>query len=435
MQDDKFIKRTFFIVFFFSIFCAFNFFPFISAEVQPVIGGGIIAFGLCQILLSLKLSYISSGIIIFLLFLVPSFITGVLVSSSNGIVLFLYLIGPAVFCYFYKYFIFLKRKHLVTILAIFFIVSIIQAISPDAINNVVNPIFEKIVKRGRLGFYGGGRGVSVLYSEPAHAAKYIFLLSVLLIAMRISPQIFLDKKMQCKKSFLVFMIVVCIILNKSASLYVTYLMLACFFVFFYFIKVSVNRWLSFVFFIPVLALILYVCILFEVYKFLPERLLDIINSYFKVRGSFTLNDLQYFGSIRLISVIAGYAGAFIEPLGAGIGNGGNEIFQIMDKIGFNTNAISFLTSQDVEYLKPNAYGAQISLDAGILGLVIVIIFTVCVFLKIDTTTKTQCFFSSLLALSIFQILFFSTTTITAPWMTLALSLFALKRLKNECDYT
>ncbi|HBD0119200.1 TPA: hypothetical protein KFU06_004495, partial [Escherichia coli] len=117
------------------------------------------------------------------------------------------------------------------------------------------------------------------------------------------------------------------------------------------------------------------------------------------------------------------------------GNGGNEIFQIMDKIGFNTNAISFLTSQDVEYLKPNAYGAQISLDAGILGLVIVIIFTVCVFLKIDTTTKTQCFFSSLLALSIFQILFFSTTTITAPWMTLALSLFALKRLKNECDYT
>ncbi|EKD4358631.1 hypothetical protein ORO86_004880, partial [Escherichia coli] len=152
-------------------------------------------------------------------------------------------------------------------------------------------------------------------------------------------------------------------------------------------------------------------------------------------GSFTLNDLQYFGSIRLISVIAGYAGAFIEPLGAGIGNGGNEIFQIMDKIGFNTNAISFLTSQDVEYLKPNAYGAQISLDAGILGLVIVIIFTVCVFLKIDTTTKTQCFFSSLLALSIFQILFFSTTTITAPWMTLALSLFALKRLKNECDYT
>ncbi|KAA1050727.1 hypothetical protein [Pseudocitrobacter sp. 73] len=432
MRDDKFIHRTFFIVFFFSIFCSFNFLPFISAEVQPVIGVFIIAYGTIQILLNLKLSSSSFSIVIFLFFLAPSFVIGILTKASNGITIFFYLIGPAVFCYFYKYFGFLQKKHLVIILTIFFIVSIIQAISPDSINGIINPIFEKIIKRGRLGFYGGGRGVGVLYSEPAHAAKYIFLLSALLITMIISPKLFLDINTHYnrKNIFLVFMLVVCVFLNKSASLYATYLILLFFYLFFYFLSANVNRLLSFFIIAPMLLFAVYVFILFGGYNFLPERLSGIMNSFLEVRKDFSLNDLQYFGSIRIISVIAGYAGAFIEPLGVGLGNGGDEIFQIMEKVGFNTNAISFLTSQDVEFLKPNAYGAQISLDAGVLGFVIVMSFTIYLLSKINTATKTHCFFSSLLALSIFQILFFSTTTVTAPWMTLALSLFALKRLKR-----
>ena len=51
-----------------------------------------------------------------------------------------------------------------------------------------------------------------------------------------------------------------------------------------------------------------------------------------------------------------------------------------------------------------------------------------IFLQVKINTNVNCFYSSVLVISIFQILFFSTTTVTAPWLMLALSLYALRRL-------
>lgn len=423
---------VFCLVLFFSIFCSFNFFPFITAEVQPVIGVFILLYGVVYFSTTLKINYPSLFILIFFLALLPSLVLGISVKAVNGVSYLFYLIGPAIFCYFYKYFYLLTRSHLKFFIVIFFIISLLQALSPETINSIINPYFEMLIKRARFGFYGDMRGVGILYSEPAHAAKYIFVLTVLLISFKLTPFFFSELNSgETKSSFwLALMLFICILLNKSASLYGTYVLLMFFYLFFYVIKPTPIRLIIILSSIPVLAGLIYIGALLELYTYLPERLASLVSSYNSVKDNFTLNDLQYFGSIRLISVIAGYAGPFIQPLGVGIGNGGTEIFNIMQVVGFDLNSINFLTKQDVEFLKPNAYGAQIAIEAGVLGLLAIIVFLIYFIFCIRVKTKIECFYSSLLALSLFQILFFSTTTVTAPWMTLALSLYSLKRLKS-----
>lgn len=423
-------KPPFNIVLFFSIFCSFNFIPFISAEIQPIIGIFILLFCLTNSILFLKISKPELTTALFFLTLLPSFIYGVSSNPSNSITYFMYMIGPAIFCYFYKNFYLLSAKQIKIYIYIFSFFSIAQTLSPDFINNLINPYFELIIKRARFGTYGDMRGVGILYSEPAHAAKYIFLLLVFFISYKLTPFIY-TRNDKLKTYTSIMLISICIILNKSASLYFMLLLLLLTFLFFYLFKLNPTKIILsiVIFIISILYIWLSLILNFELP--LPQRISSLIDSFWKVKDRFTLNDIQYFGSIRLISVISGYVGGIIEPLGVGIGNGGKEIFLIMNKIGFDTNSITFLTSQNVEFLKPNSYGAQIVLEGGLLGLSSIIILSAYCLYQVKINTNSHCFYSAVLVISIFQILFFSTTTVTAPWLMLALSLYALKRLQYK----
>lgn len=419
------------IVLFFSIFCSFNFIPFISAEIQPVIGIFIILSGFIGFFITFKLSKPALVISLYFLALIPYLIYGILENGiSNGITYFMYMIGPAVFCYFYKNFKLLTLNQVKFYIYIFTFISVIQALSPEFINNIINPYFELIIKRARFGFYGDMRGVGILYSEPAHAAKYIFILIIFFISFRLSPQLYSPNNTIIKKYYLLLCISICVILNRSASLYFMILLLVLLYYILNLLKINPRKLFYFTLVFIFTFIFLYIILNLNIGVIYPQRISSLIDSFFLVKDNFSLNDIQYFGSIRLISVISGYAGSIIEPLGTGIGNGGNIIFSIMNRVGFDTNSITFLTTQDVEFLKPNAYGAQIALESGIVGLIITILLSIYCLSKIKIATNIHCFYSSVLIISIFQILFFSTTTVTAPWITLALSLYSLKWLEK-----
>ncbi|HHQ2324140.1 hypothetical protein AB7W56_17400 [Providencia rettgeri] len=424
------------LVLFFSIFCSFNFIPFISAEIQPIVGVFIILSGFISFLFTKKISKPALTISLFFISLIPCLTYSIILNGiTSSITYFMYMIGPAIFCYFYKNYKKLNLSQVKFFLYTFTIISIVQALSPDTLNNIINPYFELLIKRARFGFYGDMRGVGILYSEPAHAAKYIFVLMIMYISLKISPQIYSNNKSINKNSLVIILcILICIILNKSASLYfmITFLLLL------YFFLNTLHLNPRKLFTLTILSLLTIsigiIATNLNIEFMYPKRISSLVDSFSLVRDNFSLNDIQYFGSIRIISVIAGYAGSIIEPFGTGIGNGGNVIFLIMNQIGFDTNSITFLTSQDVEFLKPNAYGAQIALESGLIGLIMIISLSIYCISKIRITTKAYCFYSSVLIISIFQILLFSTTTVTAPWMTLAISLYALKWLKNEYNH-
>ncbi|WP_193016644.1 hypothetical protein [Proteus sp. FME41] len=420
-------KDLFKITLFFSIFCSFNFIPFISAEIQPIIGIFIILLSIFNFIFFQKISKSGLVVLFFFIILLPSLIYGIKNGLSNAATYFMYMIGPAIFCYFYKNFDLLSTKQIKFYIYIFIYFSIIQTLSPEFINNLINPYFELLIKRARFGTYGDMRGVGILYSEPAHAAKYIFLICVFIISYRLTPHIY-TKNSNFKTNFLIVLIFICIILNKSASLYFMFLLLLVIFLFFYFFRISSSKIIISSLILIILPLYIWLSYTFNIGVILPTRISSLIDSFWMVKDRFTLNDIQYFGSIRLISVISGYVGGIIEPMGVGIGNGGKEIFLIMNQVGFDTNSITFLTTQNVEFLKPNSYGAQIALESGLLGLILIIILSTYCLCQIKVNSNTNCFYSSVLVISIFQILFFSTTTVTAPWLMLALSLYALKRL-------
>ncbi|ELZ9636549.1 hypothetical protein [Proteus mirabilis] len=424
-------KDLFKIILFFSIFCSFNFIPFISAEIQPIIGIFIILFSIFNFVFFQKINKSGLVVLFFFIILLPSLIYGIKDGLSNAATYFMYMIGPAIFCYFYKNFDLLSTKQIKFYTYIFVCFSIVQTLSPEFINNLINPYFELLIKRARFGTYGDMRGVGILYSEPAHAAKYIFLIFIFIISYRLTPHIY-TKNSNFKTTFLIVLTFICVILNKSASLYFMFLLLLIIFLFFYFFRISSPKIIISSLILIILPIYIWLSYTFNIGVILPTRISSLIDSFWMVKDRFTLNDIQYFGSIRLISVISGYVGGIIEPMGVGIGNGGKEIFLIMNKVGFDTNSITFLTTQNVEFLKPNSYGAQIALESGLLGLTFIIILSIYCFSQIRVNTNVNCFYSAVLVISIFQILFFSTTTVTAPWLMLALSLYALKRLnKNE----
>ncbi|MBK5074430.1 hypothetical protein I2492_16390 [Budviciaceae bacterium CWB-B4] len=427
--------KYFSVYLFFAICCSFNFIPFISAEVQPVVGVFIIIVGFFSLDRTTPLDRLIIFIFLMFLSLMPSLVWGIYQNPSNVLTYFFYMIGPAIFYYFYKSFYFLKVKNLNFFVGLFSIITIIQVISPESINSIINPIFELIVKRGKFGLDNEIRGVGILYSEPAHAARYIYLLMVFFISLKISPQIFVDNKnnttLTRKNVFFVLIgLFIMIVFNKSGTLF----SLVLFNVIVYFILISINLTPKKIgFFILLLpTFIVSVSLIYMLGdSLLTSRLSQLIDSYNNVKDNFSIDELQYFGSIRFISVLSGYAGGILYPLGVGIGEGGNAIFEAMKWVGFDLNSISFLTTQDVDSLKPNSYFSQIVIESGIIGWILVGTFSVFCFINISVKNNSLCFYSSVLLTAGFQLLFFSTTTITSPWLSLALGLYGLKSLRYK----
>lgn len=142
------------LVLFFSIFCSFNFIPFISAEIQPIVGVFIILSGFISFLFTKKISKPALTISLFFISLIPCLTYSIILNGiTSSITYFMYMIGPAIFCYFYKNYKKLNLSQVKFFLYTFTIISIVQALSPDTLNNIINPYFELLIKRARFGFY------------------------------------------------------------------------------------------------------------------------------------------------------------------------------------------------------------------------------------------------------------------------------------------
>jgi hypothetical protein len=113
-------------------------------------------------------------------------------------------------------------------------------------------------------------------------------------------------------------------------------------------------------------------------------------------------------------------------LGYGVSSYQQEFIRISDLIGIDWVNYSFLSASEryAETYKPDSYGAQLAMDAGILGILFILLLFVwrSRLNEVDKEILNDAnYFSSRVATFIvagFMILFFGTTTLPAPWLML-----------------
>lgn len=135
-------------------------------------------------------------------------------------------------------------------------------------------------------------------------------------------------------------------------------------------------------------------------------------------------DLQRFGGYRLINVYVGYASIGPHPLGQGPASYFETFQRTAAEVGVDLRKIAIWTSERIERrerppVKPNSYGAQLTYDFGILGLLAVaglgLFVTARMFARPVGTAL-----AAFAVVGLLQILIYSTTTIMAPWILMGL---------------
>lgn len=320
----------------------------------------------------------------------------------------------------------LSRRVLYVSITIYVVVGILQSLS---LLVWTEQFMRYLIPR----FYGGpifleGRGVTFLAQEPSGAA----FITMLMLATGI--YFFLINKITKRALILVVISALAMLLmNRSGTIFLLLFSFLCFFLMMLFwystrrmkVKIITSAFLS----IPlIVALSKYVI---ESYtssaKFLSllARVIELIPS----NSFFTFNTIAVLSGGRFVTVFMGYASLFYNNVG--IGHGIASYTTYYDKLSswlgitwsnFNISA----TFRSGEEHKPNAYGAQIAMDMGIIGLFIIVLIVFFCWIQRgkksfwgqESPIRKALLFAIFLE-SIFIIFFRSTTTMPAAWVMLA----------------
>ncbi|HAS6104885.1 TPA: hypothetical protein ACGUW9_002621 [Vibrio vulnificus] len=392
-----------------------------EAETQPISALIVLIVVFGKYIENRKISIAFIYVIGYSVLLLPWLLLGMFDSVPRAFLYWaLYLLGPIVFAYFFTYYSENKTKKLVSNLICFFVLlSIVQYIFPFSLSNTIEPYLDHFVKRMHMSRFDDARGVGLIFSEPSHAARALWLLIVLQFLYTSNRRLLL---------FFLITTLIFVLTNKSVTL-----IFLLFLTFLFWFSLEYKKAAMIIFLLTLLILplgFISILSLSENYDSATEvsRVGQLLNSVSLVweRG-FTLNDLQYFGSIRSISLITGYMSALIEPLGYGLGVGASHTLDNMNLVGFDPSSIWFINNQLVgDVIKPYSYMAQIFQDIGAFA----IFFLVFITFKIISIarkgkSKLDSRVASVLFVSCFQLLFYSSTTMPVAWVGLGISLFKL----------
>lgn len=412
------------VVFFLSFFCSISIIPGINSEFQPVAAIVSFFFLVYNGALFKNNNRYSLFLYSYLSALVLYTVVGVYTYGISSIVAFIsYLVGPILLIYFLCFPDTINTRRVYVICFIYVVFMLLQLMTPQSIANIINPYLDFVIPRLKLGLSDSGiRGISLTYSEPAHAARFIFLL------FSCAAFLYLRKELS-KQGFVRICILVMALsfATRSATVFGIFALYFIFYAFFVFIlNSSLYRVIRFLLlFIALCSLMIMVSIYFEWYKY--GRIGQLYISANEVyHNGFSIDDLQLFGSIRFISVIAAYYGGFDSISGLGVGGGALNLLSYISKFGFNVSDIGFIQNQMTsDILKPGSYIAQVVLDLGMVGYFFSLLFA---FYSFRFVLKSHSpMMISIGVCSLLQLFFMSTTTIPVPWIALALSIKSTDR--------
>jgi hypothetical protein len=407
-------------VFLLSFFPSFRWIPSISAEFQPI--GGVIALIIISWWVVLSRFKVNRSIFFLLMYffiLVVAYALGIPKGERGSLIdLFSYMIGPSLLVYMYNEGHKIKAFQVYIVISIFLAFLAVQCFTPSAMRGELSSIMQIILPRFSFLESGGIRGISFAYAEPAHAARYIWLLIFIVFYCNSLGYINLREKVVTLAIILILSI-----MNKSATLlFMSFITFGLWLFFRLAFEKNIYKVLILLLAIFLLVPVVSVLINYFGFSYFP-RLEQLVLSFSDIYalGAFSMDDLQFFGSIRFISVYAGYAVPSISWFGFGVGNSGNYLLEVIDLVGFNTADIGFIQNQMTsEYLKAGAYVAQLVADIGVLGVAIGLFF--CIYTLFCLIATRSPLIISFGIVSLLQLLFYSTTTITAPWVVLGLAL-------------
>lgn len=419
------IKRDnfFTVVFCFTFFSAFRYFPFLDSEMQPVSGVlSIIFFGF----LAIKNRKVELDVLLYFLFcfyLLPFLLLGISIDTFLSLTGYVsYIVSPVLMIFFKIHAQYLKFFHVKLILISFLLISLLQLCTPSSIAIAIEPILNVFINRWSFNNdFFAVRGVSLFYSEPAHAGKFLWLLYVIVE--------FLKEKLKIsRREYILSLATIFLLMLLTRSATAIALCVITYLICFSFNHFNFKRFIFIPFSIVFICFAFYLLYDLEVLKL--GRLGQIFSSVNLIyeRG-FEIEDLQYFGSIRFISVIGGYYSMLVKPLGYGLGIGQLYTIDAINLFGFDIYKISFLSQDGIisfDKLKPFAYVPILLQDVGVFFLVFLFPFVFYV-MKVFSLTRSN-MMKSVIVVSVFQLFFLSSASLPTPWVALGL-VFSLHNMR------
>ncbi len=283
----------------------------------------------------------------------------------------------------------------------FFFLVILGLIQVTNLFSILNPVIGFIVPRGSATTFGaGGRGVTLMSTEPSRAAyEFIFFF----LFYKNSEEMTKKKALLLDFGLLLFQVLV---IRSGTGLFLTGI---------YFL-VSYGYKLLIAFFPAIVGLS---------YFTLKSRAFEIARV---LLSSVNISDAFFFllnsSGFRLVSIVAGFSYGFRYIFGGGIGNWNDASIEAMESLGISPKTMEFFTFFNKEGssfvgVRPTSYLSSFSLDFGAVGLLIIVFIFIGVLNKYWVISKAHR--KGLVFFAIY-LCFFGDTGNPVPWIATALFL-------------
>lgn len=276
-------------------------------------------------------------------------------------------------------------------------------------NFIFESIIENIMQRGNVSYYGGGRGISLLSTEPSRAAMELTFIYLLFRYIYIKKwYVFFD----------LLMLIVLIFLIKSATglFYFSLFLILVYFKNFLYLLVFFIALLSFIYLFPNI----------NIEEFQKIRALSVLLSLINTDNlTLFIEQLFNLSGFRLISVYSSYIFGLTSLFGGGIGYWEYSSVYAMTNSGINAADINyFLWRSDGAYtpIRPTSFVASLLLDFGLMALIIIFYL----FKDIVVTLIKNKSIRVPIILFFIYVFFYGTIGNPIPWIVIALIIKSYK---------
>ncbi len=267
-------------------------------------------------------------------------------------------------------------------------------------NDNFGNLLSYFIPRAEGGVFGGGRGVSLLSSEPPRAAIELLFLYALY-------RVFLQDS------------------GSTITKLLIYDLLIIFFILLV-VRSAVGTVVSLVYIIglyrfKVLLPFLVIGTIF--YYYLQDTDIRAISVFYNIFQNVTYDEIfqqiSNASGFRVISVTSAYEYAIYNPFGGGIGSWPVSSIDALNASGVSPNSLDYFEyGYGGEFIpvRPSSFMANIALDTGLIGILIVTGF---IFYSIRNIIFNKKYFP-FVALFLFSIYFIGAAGNPVPWVTLAI---------------
>jgi hypothetical protein len=264
-----------------------------------------------------------------------------------------------------------------------------------------------LIPRGEVNPLGGGRGVSLLSTEPSRAAlEFVFIYATY-------RMLYLKNNNMHDLIFLIFLV---FIIKSGVGLVFGLIFLTC-------LHPKIM----------LLAVIICLPLLASILVGIDNRGLQLI---IKIMSISSITDIFHYlvsaSGFRMVSVISSYYEGVVTIIGHGVGSWMESSVVAMNNAGFPPENIRYFSERSGELdsfgIRPTSYLANVSLDMGLFG---IILFVAMIRRKISICLTLGKNHRAIVILFLFSIIFLGAVGNPIPWIALALAIRSHQFLDNR----